>query len=96
MDWTISIEDARPADSLDLPAGRRRHAGHAGRDQATARRGHRVEPGPLRQAVQELIRALNHLEYGDGNPTLKTLESVFKVSGMRISLAMVAGPADTQ
>ncbi len=41
------------------------------------------------------MRALNHLEYGDGNPMLKTLESVFKVSGMRISLAMVAGPADT-
>jgi len=34
-------------------------------------------------------------EYGDGNPTLKTLESVFKVSGMRISLAMMTGPADT-
>ena len=38
------------------------------------------------------MRALNHLEYGDGNPTLKTLESVFKVFGMRISLTMINNP----
>ncbi len=70
--------------------------GTLGMPDAIRRLRHQVEPGPLRQAVQELMRALNHLEYGDGNPMLKTLESVFKVSGMRISLAMMTGPADTQ
>ncbi len=40
------------------------------------------------------MRALNHLEYGDGNATLKTPESVFTVFGMRISLAMMTGAAD--
>jgi transcriptional regulator with XRE-family HTH domain len=60
----------------------------------------RVEVTGLNQArfakmCKISMRALNHLEYGDGNPTLKTLESVFKVFGIRISLAMVSGPFDT-
>jgi len=52
-------------------------------------------PGGVAKICKIPMRALSHLEYGDGNPTLKTLESVFKVFGMRISLAMVAGPVDT-
>ncbi|MCQ4328862.1 helix-turn-helix transcriptional regulator [Stutzerimonas stutzeri] len=40
------------------------------------------------------MRAQNHLEHGDGNPTLKTLQSVFRVFGMRISLAMVDAYAE--
>lgn len=53
----------------------------------------RVEVTGLNQAqfarmCKISMRALNHLEYGDGNPTLKTLQSVFKLFGMRISLAM--------
>ncbi len=40
------------------------------------------------------MRALNHLEYGDGNATLKTPESVFTVFGMRISLTLMTGAAD--
>ena len=59
----------------------------------------RVEVTGLNQArfakmCKISMRALNHLEYGDGNPTLKTLESVFKVFGMRISLAMISKPPD--
>ncbi|TLX54002.1 transcriptional regulator [Stutzerimonas nosocomialis] len=62
----------------------------------------RVEVTGLNQATfarmcKISMRALNHLEHGDGNPTLKTLQSVFKVFGMRISLAMVdayAGPTE--
>lgn len=59
----------------------------------------RVEVTGLNQArfakmCKISIRALNHLEYGDGNPTLKTLESVFKVFGMRISVAMISNPAN--
>jgi transcriptional regulator with XRE-family HTH domain len=53
----------------------------------------RVEVTGLNQAqfarmCKISMRALNHLEYGDGNPTLKTLQSVFRIFGMRISLAM--------
>lgn len=61
----------------------------------------RVEVTGLNQAqfarmCKISMRALNHLEYGDGNPTLKTLESVFKIFGMRISLAMTRPGPDVQ
>ncbi len=38
--------------------------------------------------------SINHLEYGNGNSTLKTPELVFTVFGMRISLAMMTGAVD--
>ncbi|MDF3932980.1 helix-turn-helix domain-containing protein [Pseudomonas citronellolis] len=38
------------------------------------------------------MRALNHLEHEDGNPTLATLEAVFRPFGLRMGLARIHPP----
>jgi transcriptional regulator with XRE-family HTH domain len=62
-------------------------------DFATAVRRLRVEVTGLNQApfarmCRISLGALLQLEHGTGNPTLKTLDSVFRVFGLRMSLAM--------
>ncbi|MDN6855139.1 helix-turn-helix transcriptional regulator [Pseudomonas sp. CAN2814] len=54
----------------------------------------RLEVTGLKQATfarmcKISMRALNHLEHGDGNPTLATLEAVFKPFGLRIGLVRI-------
>ncbi|KRW66082.1 hypothetical protein AO741_12650 [Pseudomonas sp. TTU2014-105ASC] len=59
-----------------------------------ARRGHWANQARVGKMCEISMRALNHLEYGDGNATLKTPELVFMVFGMRISLTLMTGAAD--
>lgn len=54
----------------------------------------RVEVTGMKQATfarmcKISMRALNHLEHGDGNPTLATLEAVFRPFGLRMGLVRI-------
>lgn len=65
-------------------------------DFATAVRRLRVEVTGLNQApfarmCKISLGALLQLEHGTGNPTVKTLDSVFRVFGLRLSLALRTG-----